>query len=53
MIKDSMLERPHMFIGWLRPLKGLIINEHMLLHTQLTSDFVDKKQVLWFDGKIE
>ena len=46
-----MPERPRMFIGWFRPLQGLTTNEHILLCKQLTSDFVNKKQVLWFDGK--
>ena len=46
-----MSERPRKFIGWLRHLQGVITNEHILLWKQLTSDFVDKKQVLWFDGK--
>ena len=50
-IKDSMLERPRMCIGWLRPLQGLTTNEHILLCKQLTSDSVDKEQVLWCDGK--
>jgi hypothetical protein len=45
-----MSERPRMFIGWLRPLQGLTTNEHILLCKQLTSDSVDKEQVLWFDG---
>ena len=49
-IKDSMLERPRMFIGWLRPLQGLTTNEQILLCKQRTSDSVDKEQVLWFDG---
>ena len=39
-----------MFIGWLRPLQGLTTNKHILLCKQLTLDFVDKEQVLWFDG---
>jgi hypothetical protein len=46
-----MSERPRMFIGWLRPLQGLTTNEHILFCTQLTSDSVDKEQVLWFDEK--
>ena len=50
-IKNSMSERPRRFIGWLRHLQGVTTNEHILLWKQLTSDFVDKKQVLWFDGK--
>ena len=49
-IKYSMSERPRMFIGWLRLLQGLITNEHILFCKRLTSDSVDKEQVLWFDG---
>ena len=40
-----------MFIGWLRLLQGLTTNEYVLFCKQLTSDYVDKEQVLWFDGK--
>ena len=49
-IKDSMPERPRIFIGWLRHLQGLTTNEHILLCKQLISDSVNKEQVLWFDG---
>ena len=49
-IKDLMSERPRVFIGWFRPLQGLTANEHILLCKQLNSDYVDKEQVLWFDG---
>ena len=49
-IKDLMSERPRMFIGWFRPLQGLTANEHILLYKQLNSDYMDKEQVLWFDG---
>ena len=45
-----MSECPRMFIGWLRSLQGLTTNEHILLCKHLTSDSVDKEQVLWFDG---
>ena len=42
-IKDSMLERPCMFIGWFCPLQGFTTNEHILFCKQLTSDSEDKK----------
>ena len=48
-MKDSIVERPRMFVGWLRPLQGLTANEHILLYKQLTVNSVDKDQVLWFD----
>ena len=44
-----MSERPRMFICWLCPLQGFTTNEHILFYKQLTSDSVNKKQVLWFD----